>query len=143
MNTNVLLIGKKLVKLDRKYQQDDNGKDSEGERLQQICVLPYFLWYISGWKRPKSKIESVAKKIWKIWCEERERCPRAGITPVYIDPSGSIEVNSLLTCTCQYFIVLKILLTRYTKNDEIQLGLPKGKMEYGEYVIDCAVREVN
>ena len=62
---------------------------------------------------------------------------------LYINPSGSIEVNSLLTFICQYFIVLKILLTGYTKNDEIQLDLPKGKMEYGEYVIYCAVREVN
>ena len=133
----------KLAKLDRKDQQDYTGSDSEGKILQQICVLPYSMWYISGWRKIKSKMEPANKTIWKIWCHERERCPRAGVILLYIDSSGSIEVNSLLTFPCEYYIVLKILLTRYTKNGEIQLGLPKGKMEDGEYPIDCGVREVN
>jgi hypothetical protein len=143
LNTNTSGIVKKLAKLDGKYLKQDDEGDREGMIHQLICVFLYFIGYISGWSTGKTKMEPMARRIWKSWCDERERCPRVGIIFLDIIRFGSIEACSLLTFTCPYLMVLVILLTRYMKDGEIQLGFPKGKMEYREHLIDCAIREVN
>ncbi|CAF1564952.1 unnamed protein product [Rotaria sp. Silwood1] len=77
------------------------------------------------WIKCKTNEDKIIRNIWKIWCHERECRPRAGIILSYFDTQGLAE----------------ILLTKFYKNNYIQYGYAKGKIEHGETVKDCAARE--
>ncbi|CAF4834779.1 unnamed protein product, partial [Rotaria sp. Silwood1] len=77
------------------------------------------------WIKCKTNEDKIVRNIWKIWCHERECRPRAGIILSYFDTQGLAE----------------ILLTKFYKNNYIQYGYAKGKIEHGETIKDCAARE--
>ncbi|CAF1045026.1 unnamed protein product [Rotaria sordida] len=77
------------------------------------------------WIKCETKEDKIVRTIWKTWCHERECRPRAGIILLYFDTHGLAE----------------ILLTKYYKNNYIQYGYAKGKIELGGTIWDCAARE--
>ncbi|UJR10033.1 hypothetical protein I4U23_014256 [Adineta vaga] len=70
---------------------------------------------------------NVPKKMWNLWCNEREQRPRAGIIIIFFEESGKI----------------KVLLTKYYKNNDPQYGYAKGKINIDENIKECAIREVS
>ncbi|CAF4019642.1 unnamed protein product [Rotaria sordida] len=77
------------------------------------------------WREKRPNNSKIAKSIWNIWHNEREKCPRAGIILVFRETLSKIRV----------------LLTKYDKNNCTQYGFPKGKIEFGETIWECAARE--
>ncbi|CAF3936558.1 unnamed protein product [Adineta steineri] len=69
--------------------------------------------------------DGLAKEIWQIWTEECGQFPRCGI--ILLDRETSMEANVLV-------IMLK-------KDDQPQYGYPKGGINIGESIRECAVRE--
>ncbi|CAF3800553.1 unnamed protein product [Rotaria sp. Silwood1] len=81
----------------------------------------------SDWTEIEPKSIKVAKGIWNMWYNEREKCPRAGI---------------IFLCRAK-LNKIKVLLTKYIKNNRTQYGFPKGKIEFGETILQCAAREAS
>jgi hypothetical protein len=101
------------------------------------------VFYFVGWIKCETNVNEIVKIIWKIWCHEREHHPRAGIILLYYDELGSAEVSSFSRIICNYYILSKILLTKYKKKNSIQYGYAKGKIKFGENIWNFAAREVN
>lgn len=123
---------------------DDSDEENQGKITQNMLYIHVCYFHCVDWKTCTMKVDDIAKKIWGTRCYEREHCPRAGIILLYCDPSGSIEVSYFSRNSFfYYYILLKILLTMYIKNNEIRYGFSKGKIEFWETILGCAVREVS
>ncbi|CAF1121709.1 unnamed protein product [Adineta steineri] len=80
-----------------------------------------------GWTTKKPTEDKVAKDIWKLWTKECEQAPRCGIILLSLEKLDAPEV----------------LLIMYYKNNDPHYGYPKGKIEIGESIRECAVREAS
>ncbi len=104
INMNNLEILTKLQKL----QQERNKHNPNEENLGKIIrKRSYFIFQFIGWIKCETKENKIVKMIWKIWCYEREHCPRAGIIFLYLDKLGLAEVSfSFTKIICNYRIRL-------------------------------------
>jgi hypothetical protein len=100
---NHLEISKKLYQLEERRNKSTSDEEEEGKVISKIFYCISFMFYFLGWTKCETNVKEIVTKIWKIWCDERERRPRAGIIPIYYGPSGSIEVSSFFE---NYFAVL-------------------------------------
>ncbi|CAF2648762.1 unnamed protein product [Rotaria sp. Silwood2] len=110
------------------YEEEQISKANPNltfEEERDILAEAMKQYAISHWIKYEIKENKIVRTIWKTWCHERECRPRAGIILSYFDTKGLAEV----------------LLTKYYKNNYIQYGYAKGKIELGETVWDCAARE--
>ncbi|CAF1379929.1 unnamed protein product [Adineta steineri] len=74
----------------------------------------------------KSEEYEVAKGIWQIWAKEREQVPRCGIIPLFENQD-----------------VLEVLSIMFYKNNVPQCGYPKGEIQIGETIRQCAARHAS
>ncbi|CAF1411165.1 unnamed protein product [Adineta steineri] len=74
----------------------------------------------------KSDEYEVAKGIWQIWTKEREQVPRCGIIPLFENQD-----------------VLEVLSIMFYKNNVPQCGYPKGEIQIGETIWQCAARHAS
>lgn len=90
--------------------------------------------------------ESVARRIWKIWCQELERMPRGGIILFFSDCHNQPEVSffeSALWEAGRHCASSQVLLTMFRKDSIPQYGFPKGKLRPGATPLQGAIREVS
>jgi hypothetical protein len=84
----------KLYKLKKKRNKYNSNQNDQGKIISKIFYCIDFTFYFIDWIKCETNVNEIVRKIWKIWCHERERRPRAGIIPIYYDQSSSVEVSS-------------------------------------------------
>jgi hypothetical protein len=87
---NNLEILTKLHKLQQKRNKHHSNEENQGKIIRKRS---YFIFQFIDWIKCGIKENEIVKMIWKIWCYEREHCPRAGIIFLYFDKLGLAEVS--------------------------------------------------